>query len=57
MYVFLLSSTSPNTVHTSYMPDMGCNKAKIKTDVKDVAMLVARGFNASTFPATLRMCR
>jgi hypothetical protein len=56
----IISSTNPNTVHTSYMPhmvDMGCNKAKIKTNVKDIATLHVREFNASTSPATLRMCR
>jgi hypothetical protein len=39
------------------MVDMGCNKAKIKTTVKDIAMLDGRGFNAPTSPAILRMCR
>jgi hypothetical protein len=38
-----------------HVVDMGCNKPKIKTNSKDIAMLDVREFNTPTSPATLRM--
>jgi hypothetical protein len=37
----IISSTNPDTVYPSHAPhmvDMGCNKVKIKTNAKDIAM-------------------
>lgn len=55
----IITSTNPDTVypsHTPHMVDMGCNKAKIKTNAKDIAMLDDRGFNTSTPLLPLSVC-
>jgi hypothetical protein len=38
------------------MVDMGCNKAKIKINAKDIAMLDVRVFNTSTTLLPLSEC-